>query len=260
MREIAKRSRACQKGAWGGGALLSALSVSLPLSFGILNATILLLFDRPQVSGALFSLWPRLPGIVSACLAFSMSMFALLALAPLHMGSRAWYYGGAVRPTRSRKWVTYWYRPSQAFRAAHISISLAARKTAWALLLLSPGVLLGAGVLLISSGEGLEARLLAVLLGGAVLLTLCGLFAWLWMIQRYALVRWIAARYPKAGVQKIFAAAVRRMEGRYGFSLGFGLRLLPLAPLALLILPLLWIVPYALQRRAVWAFSLVEDT
>jgi hypothetical protein len=258
IKEISRRSRKCQKGAWGRSAVLFALSISLTLSFGIINAAAQLLFERPQVSGALYAVWPRLPGIISACLALLLALCALLALAPLRMGCRAWYYGGAIRPTRSRKWVTFWYKPSQAFHAAHITLSLAARKTAWAAFLLSPGVLLGAGTFFISLRDGLETRLLAVQLGGAVLLTVCGFTAWLCVIQRYALVPWIAARYPKISVKKAAAAGVKCMEGRYGSSLRLAVRMFPLAPLALLGLPLLWIVPYAWQRRAVWAMEVLD--
>jgi len=258
IKELSKRSRICQKGAWGGSITLFILSISILLTLGILNAIVQLLFERPQVSGVLFAFWPPLSGIASACLAIGLLLCALFILAPLRMGQRAWYYGGAIRPTRSGKWVTFWYKPSQMFHAAHISISMGTRKMAWALFLLSPGILLSAGALYISARDGLETRLFMVLLGGSSLLMACGFIAWLWIIQRYALVPWIAARYPKMSVKKAIAASMERMEGQYGFSLSLGMRLLLFTPLALLGLPLLWIVPYAMQRRAVWAFSLVE--
>ncbi|MDR1409665.1 MAG: hypothetical protein LBJ12_05280 [Oscillospiraceae bacterium] len=258
FKEIGRRSRTCQKGSWGRSAALFTLSVSLPLSFGILNAVAQLLFERPQVSGTLYAFWPRLPGIFSASIALSLAICALLALAPLRMGCRAWYYGGTIRSSRSRKWVTFWYKPTQAFHAAHISISLAVRKLAWALFLLLPGALLCAGALYISSREGLETRMFAVLLGGAGLLMLCGFFAWLCVIQRYALVPWMAVRYPKISVKKLLVKSKACMEGRYGYSLRMALRMLPFAPLAMLGAPLLWIVPYAWQRRAVWAQALIE--
>jgi hypothetical protein len=256
MKEIGRRSRRAGKGDWTRSAALFVLTLTLPISFGILGAVAQLLFEGPQVSGTLYALWTRLPGIVSAFLAVVFGACSLLALAPLRMGQRAWYYGGALRFAHNHKWVTFWYKPKQAVHALRLFASLAARKAGWAALLLAPGLGMIAGALFISYTKGLQMRLLLLLTAAGGLLLVCGIVAWLWVIQRYALTTWLLAKYPKMSVRKAVHLSIGRMEGRYGQSLGVAARMLLWMPLALLIVPLLWLVPYAWQRRAVWAASL----
>jgi hypothetical protein len=259
MREIGKISLRSQRGAWGGGAMLCMASVSVLLSFGFLNGAVLAFFERPQVSGALFSLWKALPGLVSACLALTMLLAAVCVIAPLKLGGGAWHYGGTIRTKRRLRWIGFWFNPAQLLRAARLYISLAVRKMTWAIALLLPGGLLACGTLYISFTQGLESRLLWVLLLGAAALLLCGFIEWVWVIQRYAIVLWLAVHYPKIRTKKAISVSARLMDGKHWQSICFSLRLLPIIPLAILVLPLLWIIPYARQRRAFWARQIITS-
>ncbi|MCL2023806.1 MAG: hypothetical protein FWG82_05485 [Oscillospiraceae bacterium] len=258
IKTLNKKARKSQRGYWSGSISLLVLGLCLPVSLGIINGLAQLLFERPQVSGVLFATWEHLPGIISASLAAALLFTSALLICSLKMGEFAWYYGGSKRQTRNSKWVTFWCKPTQMIHAFGLVTSVFLRKIMWLLALILPAAVLGGGTFYISANSGLDPRLLMVLLGGAALLLICGVYAWLWVIQRYTLVYWIAVCYPTKSTKKTIAMSIEKMEECHGFSLWLSMRCLFFAPLAIFALPLLWIIPYVKQRRALWAYEIIE--
>ena len=94
--------------------------------------------------------------------------------------------------------------------------------------------------------------------GGGALLLLLGLGFYLATAQRYALVLPVLAKQPRCRLRNALRLSAARTDGRCAALLRFQLSFLPWVLLSLLVVPLIYTMPYITQCRACKHASLLK--
>lgn len=266
FRRIKENAKAALSGRWGQADAIVLLVVAISILFTLTESALTLLFDVPAFLDILntpgFYL-DDLPNttLPSLCLSSLIWMLSAVVLIPLNLGVVRWYCGVTYGSQEDISLIfTFFESPYQVFRALWATLQVSLRSLLWAVLLFSPSfLLLGMSGNLNRQGSspmdytmatiGSLMGMLLFLFGG-ILLFIC--------LQRYYLVPYLLCGDRK---MKVSHAIRQSMQITYGYKTDlvlFHLSFFGWYLSNLLILPILYTLPYIYTSQAMMARYLME--
>ncbi len=266
-KQIKLNARRALGGSWGKAICLLLIIFSISLIFSLLQGLTSLLLGIPDFSDVLTTPQYYLDDVInlsipSFLIAAAFTLFSLIVNSPLSFGIRLWYYRLAGGDSEEVAAVFSFFSGLRLFfKAIWHDISLSVRLLLWSIpFALLPGGIGTFALFLLYNAE--TAR--TVRLGGFLLLTLAcvlsilaGLFFSIFS-KRYLLAPYLIVDNPSISVRQAFRTSIRYTRGYKNELFLFDLSFLPWALLSVLLLPLLYVVPYYNASLALYAKYLVE--
>ena len=190
--------------------------------------------------------------------AFAIVSFVLTT--PLMFGMTKWYFHqvGGERPALQTLF-TYFYSVRDLFRSIALRIMIAVRTVLWGMLFAIPSGLIFWAIQMVGQWKSDYSLLLStalLLLEGVV--TLIMALLWFCWIQRYFLVDYLFVSEAEMGLHAMIKKSVRIMKkSRVQTAVLYG-SFLPWILLSVLVVPLLFVLPYLFSSTAINARVLLE--
>lgn len=210
--------------------------------------------DYPLLSQArTISLAPQLVSLASM-------VCGLLVLSPLSLGVTKWYYATAGGEAADASAVFHFFsQRGLYFKSVWYHVQITVRSFLWGAALFAPGLVLFALCSYYLERPGEDMQLTAISFGlvlSCVLLVLCALVLIL-VLLRYFLAPYYLVHRPELTVSEAIQLSIQGTREQKGNLLLFGLSFLPWALAGLLVLPLLYVLPYLMASRALYAKVLI---
>ena len=188
------------------------------------------------------------------------TLCGLLVLSPLSLGITRWYYELiAGEETEIFTIFSYFSHFRLYLRSVWYHIQIMVRSFLWSVALFAPGTLLFAlcSYYLEQPGNGAYVTALSFgLVLSCVLLVLCAVVLIL-LLLRYFLTPYYLVEKPEWTVTQAIRRSVAGTREQKGNLLLFGLSFLPWLLLGVFLLPLLYVIPYLMASRALYAKVLI---
>lgn len=270
IKENAKRALA---GNWGKAIAILLILFAVSMLFVFFEALFYWIFQFTGQTGPVLSLdfippdYPLLSQARTIRLAPQLVSLAsmacgLLVLSPLSLGVTQWYYRAVGGETADASAVFQFFsQKGLYFKSVWYHVQITVRSFLWGVLLFAPGFVLFAlcSYYLERPGENENLQLTALSFGlvlSCVLLVLCTLVLIL-VLLRYFLTPYYLVHRPDLTVSQAIQLSIRGTREQKGNLLLFGLSFLPWMLLGLLVVPLLYVLPYLMASRALYAKVLI---
>jgi hypothetical protein len=179
----------------------------------------------------------------------ALLLFKVSLLGSLRQGRAAWMYCCACGREPSGLQFAYWLRRGRGMRSALLFLNVRMRKTVWMLLLAAPGAaVLAAGV---RFDAHLNGMMRLFLWAGGTVSIVTGIVIAVIICRKYALAPILLARSPHKGVRSAVRGSCSLMEDDCMRLFLLELSFLPWFAACLAVVPLVYVVPYYQQSRAV---------
>ncbi len=190
--------------------------------------------------------------------AFAIVSFVLMT--PLLFGMTKWYFHqvGGERPALQTLF-SYFYSVRDLFRSIVLRIIITVRAVLWGLLFAIPSGLIFWAIQMVGQWKSEYTLLLnaaLLLLEGVV--TLIMALLWFCWIQRYFLVDYLFVSEAEMGLHAMIKKSVRIMKKNRVQTAALYGSFLPWILLSVLVVPLLFVLPYLFSSAAINARVLLE--
>ncbi len=269
-RQIKKNARASLKGCWGQAIaifftiigvylLISALEQALYFLLGlsgfqdVLNTPDFYLDDELSID-----LWSVL------CTGFS-SLLLFLAGTPLTAGSAGWYFrlsaGSADAPLGFEGLFIPFTSGKRYLRTLGAAFILGFRSVLWGMLFLVPPACMASFFQWAGKDDSLPFSVMLIDLGSVAswILFSVAIFALVIFLQRYYLVYYLLADRPQTPVLRIVSTSVKMMKGHKWEAFSLKLSFLGWQMLSILVLPMLYVMPFYYASMAIYARYVIES-
>ena len=268
VKQNAKRALA---GNWGKAIAILFIMGAVCLLFAFFETLFYWIYDFTGGTGPTFELsgaianFPLLasPGKINLVpfLISTLSMIcALLVLSPLSLGVTQWYYKTVSgEPVGVSLIFSFFSHGKLYFKSVWYHIQITVRAFLWGILLFAPGLTLFAlcNYFLEHPAEGIETVALSIGLVLAVLLiVLCAVVLML-VLFRYFLAPYYLVDNPELTVTQAIRLSIKGTKEQKGDLFLFVLSFLPWMLLGILLLPLLYVLPYYLASKSLYAKVLI---
>lgn len=259
-RKIKENGKKCLYNNWGKAISIVLLGTAIYLLFAVIETILSFLVG---LGGAQAGLGWYLPGtsVLSLILTGIMAVGFLLIYAPLRVGIAGWYW--SISGGRSEDILTVFapFSSGKMFgRSLLLALGLMVRQLVVGVLyLMIPSAALGASIWCIQSGsfEGsLFVGTMGLVLGGVLFLVAVGFY--LLFCQRYFLAQYYLLD-GETTVHQAIKKSVQATAGHRDALFVFQLSFLGWMALGVLLLPLLYVVPYYEMSRLLYARFLMEQ-
>ncbi|MGI5856249.1 MAG: DUF975 family protein [Candidatus Merdivicinus sp.] len=190
--------------------------------------------------------------------AFAIVSFVLMT--PLLFGMTKWYFHqvGGERPALQTLF-SYFYSVRDLFRSIALRIMITVRAVLWGLLFAIPSGLIFWAIQMVGQWKSDYSLLVStalLLLEGVV--TLIMALMWFCWIQRYFLVDYLFVSEAEMGLHAMIKKSVRIMKKNRVQTAALYGSFLPWILLSVLVVPLLFVLPYLFSSTAINARVLLE--
>lgn len=180
----------------------------------------------------------------TAVILFALSVFTLCAYSSTSVGEKAWYGGLTASKKNYTRRFLFWFKPKFSLRALRFKFTLTLLKATLIFFYTLPAVIIFWTIFYLAQTGGLELYLFFSLVGGGLLLGICGLSFAFVAIQRYFLAEYIFSSDPKMTVLTAIAQSKNLLDGHILEIVRFKLSFFPWFIGCLLIFPAIYFVPY----------------
>ncbi|WP_312640926.1 DUF975 family protein [Hydrogenoanaerobacterium sp.] len=266
-KQIKQNARRALGGNWGKAICILLIGMSIFVIFSLLQGLTSLLLDIPDFHDTL-----KTPGfyfddvvnvsLLSLLIASIFTVLSLIVNSPLTFGVKQWYYrlvGGESEDVVSI--FSFFSFARLFFKAIWHDINLIVRRLLWAIpFAVVPGAIAGIAVLLLYNTQPSDLMHLGgimLLMLGLLLAVIAQIFFFIFS-NRYFLSSYLIVEDPEIGVRKAIKTSIRSMKGHKSEIFVLQLSFVPWGLLSLLVLPLLYVVPYYNSSSALYAKYLIE--
>jgi len=177
-------------------------------------------------------------------------------LSSFKLGEKAWYNSRINNPEKGTKRFVYWLLPKNTLKALKFRISLITIKIFWSVITLLPSASFFSSIIILAYSGGIENYLFITLLFGAIIMLITGMIFRFIILQRYFIAEYLISSNPKLKTLQAIRQSKNLTEGHIFDIIKFKLSFLPSAFSCLLIIPVLFIIPYYKQSCSVIAKSI----
>lgn len=265
-RQIKKDAQRALRDGWGRAVAIllitAAVIVALVLFEGIFYQIFHLSgFRDVTLTAGNYLLTPITVSLGTLIITGFIVFIGFILLSPLHAGTACWYYQLVSTGAEDISSVFRFFSSGRLLlRSWMLYLQLIVRSLFWTVLFMAPGgvVLYFSVGLYASRGDSIDTvmGIFGIVIGILLLLTAALLLSV--FLLRYFLAPYILADDQKLSARKCIVLSKRYMKGRKGQLWVFHLSFFPWMLLSLLILPLLYVLPYISCASALYAKYLIE--
>lgn len=265
-RQIKKNARISLRGSWGKAVAIVFTILGVYLLVSALEQTLYLVLgltgfqDIAGTPGFYLDDTLTLDLRAVTCTGLSSLLLFLLGV-PLSAGSAGWYFSlSAGSPMGFEGLFRPFFSGKSYVRTLSTAFLLGIRSVLWGMLFLIPPACLAALFLSASEAEGLPFAAMLIDLGYAVsqiLFAIALIFLFVFL-QRYSLVFYLLADRPQTPTTRIIALSVKMMRGHCWEATALKISFLGWQLLSVLVLPMLYVMPYYYASMAIYARYVVE--
>lgn len=266
---VKKNAKASLSGKWGKAILILLIFIGVNVVLNILDSVIFealgyenmhvtyKLLESPSFQFEYSSIGEAPLGAYLVSVAFSL--IRLCIMAPLMLGIINWALeltDGRAKPVGT----VFWAYDNTAFgRSVLLDLSIAIKTSLFSLvIMLIPMLLIGFGSGLAAVGSISPALGIIMRVSGGLLLLACVPFV-LWFAARYFVARLLLCDRYYYTTREATHLSVEATRGRRWAVVGFYFSFLPWYLLCVLLLPLLYVLPYYRVSSVMYARYLFED-